>query len=79
MTFEGLVIDTDSPDLVRPGSQLIAIFYIDIDGVKRRCQEIVRVTQVEGHTAGLKFECFDNGHSCNIEKLIHLAKIATSH
>ena len=71
MTLEGLLVETSDDDL-EPGAHLTVVFYINIDGMYRRCQETVKVDEVTGHSAGLVFECFDSGHSCNIEKLVHL-------
>lgn len=73
MTFEELLVETDDSTMVQAGSELTLIFFIYIGGIKRRCQETVKVDHVSGHTAGLRFLYFNNEHSCNIEKLIHLS------
>ena len=74
MDFSQLLVEMDDSSLIPMGTELTLVFYIKIDGVNRRCQEMVKVDRVSGHTAELRFQCFDNVHSCNIEKLIHLSQ-----
>jgi len=73
MTLEGLLVEAGEQNLI-PGTTLTVVFYLSIAGIRRRCQENVVVDEVHGCQAGLRFQRFDNCHSCNVEKLVHFSR-----